>query len=83
MCLKKQWRKNKMEDYKEVFFAIQDAFKAGVEWRKKQMLKGAVDGYVGYDETTSSNGFVVYFPLGTKPKIKHGDKVKIIIIKDE
>ena len=50
---------------------IYNAFVAGAEWQKEQMLKGAVEGFVSQDEL---------IVRGAK-KLKNGDKVRIVVIK--
>jgi hypothetical protein len=58
-----------------------NAFKAGAKWKKKQMLKNAISA-----ELYSDGMFTPLIGVKDKEKlndIKFGDKVKLIIIKDE
>lgn len=55
-----------------------DAFKAGAKWQKEQMLKEAVEGEIinaGYPTKIELNTFY--------SKFEHGQKVKLIIIKED
>ena len=58
--------------------SVKDAFIAGAEWQKQQMMKEAVEvaveGYIGGD------GVYVSIDLPTRIKVDEGDKVKIIIV---
>ena len=58
-----------------------DCFKAGAEWQKEQMLKGAVEGEV------MMNALHPHEPRVTASypncPYKFGDKVKIVIVKEE
>ena len=66
---------------------IELAFKAGAEWQKQQMMKDAVDGCVSLivkSDTSSRNLFISTPQLYKElQKYKDGDKVKIIIVKEE
>lgn len=55
-------------------------FKAGAKWKKEQMLKDAVDGYVNYYED-SGGKLMAEAQVGCPYHI--GDKVRIIIVKEE
>jgi len=67
--------KHIVDSDKNNFYEI---FKAGANWQKEQMMKGAVDGEVGYWNIT---GLSINMKL---PKcIEDGDKVKVIIVKEE
>ena len=57
--------------------AYKVAFKAGAEWQKEQIMKDAVDAEASY--TMSVPSILISLPIG----IKVGDKVKVIIIKQE
>ncbi len=60
---------------------IKDAFKAGVEWQKEQMLKDAVEGTV---MDFSSNQPRPQVDVLLDPHKYHtGDKVRIIIVKEK
>lgn len=57
------------------------AFKAGAEWQKEQMMKDAVYGLVcGHDESSPA---WIDLNLLNKPNVKVGTEVKLIIIKDK
>ena len=67
--------KHIVDSDKNNFYEI---FKAGANWQKEQMLKDAVNGEVGYWNIT---GLSINMKL---PKcIEDGDKVKVIIVKEE
>lgn len=68
--------KNKPEVMKEDFV---DAFKAGAEWQKSQMKKGAVEGYV---TLTLTGVLTVAATTKEGDNIGIGDKVRIIIVKE-
>lgn len=57
-----------------------DAFKAGAEWQKQQMMKDAVEGIVG--GYTNIPAFI-NLEIEHKPNVKVGDKVKIVVLKTE
>ena len=64
---------------------IKSAFKDGANWQKEQMMKNAVDAKVcavfplrNYNEVHYS----VHYPIGVLP-YKDGDKVKVIVIKED
>ena len=60
---------------------VENAFKAGAEWQKEQMMKDAVYGLVcGHDESSPA---WIDLNLLNKPNVKVGTEVKLIIIKDE
>lgn len=59
---------------------IADAFKAGAEWQKEQMLKDAVEGYVNYYE---DSGGILMAEAQVGCPYHNGDKVKIIIVKED
>lgn len=54
------------------------AFKAGAQWQKQQMMKEAVD--VGIDSSRSDGKTVL---SGNFFRYNTGDKVKIIIVKED
>jgi len=61
-----------------------DAFKAGADWQKQQMMKQAVDAKacaVYPLKTCNEVHYSVQYPIGVLPQ-KDGDKVKVIIIKE-
>lgn len=58
-----------------------DAFKAGAKWQKTQMMKEAVEGEITKDIHNLLH--VKSGPLPMPSEFKFGDKVKIIIIKDD
>ena len=55
------------------------AFKAGVNWQKEQMLKDTVDA----DAVYMTGEGTLFNPEVLPDNIKPGDKVKIIIVKEE
>lgn len=58
-----------------------DAFEAGAEWQKEQMLKYAVDGSVS---VYNNEKIKIYTELLEGDfGLKFGDKVKIIIVKED
>ena len=60
---------------------MKDAFIAGAQWQKEQMMKDAVYGLVcGHDESSPA---WIDLNLLNKPNVKVGTEVKLIIIKDE
>lgn len=63
---------------------IKDAFIAGAEWQKEQMMKDAVEADVNTYELTPGGSayveFVVDMPVA---RFKFNDKVRIIIVKEE
>jgi len=63
----------------DVFFpsnAIRDAFIAGANWYKEQMMKGAV-------EETVENGVYISGIDCSRLGLKLGDKVKLIVVKED
>ena len=61
---------------------IADAFKAGAEWQKSQMLKDAVEGRIG--AVGLHNSIFIKEPEWTESldRLNEGSKVKIIIVKE-
>ena len=59
---------------------VKDAFIAGAEWQKSQMMKEAVEGYVNYYE---DSGGILMAEAQVGCPYHNGDKVKIIIVKEE
>lgn len=61
-----------------------ETFKAGARWQKQQMMKDAVDAEcdVILLEEGDELQYSVLYPIGKRPYNK-GDKVKVIIIKEE
>lgn len=57
---------------------VTNAFEAGAEWQKKQMMAKAVDGEIGY---WNIRGLSVNMDLPRT--LEEDDKVKLIIIKEE
>ena len=57
---------------------IKKAYTAGANWQKEQMMAKAVDGEVGY---WNIRGLSVNMELPSK--YKEGDKVKLIIVKED
>ena len=62
-------------------------FIAGVNWQKEQMLKDTVDADTVFDYYDNQNRLYVSIlatdVLAKKYSLKDGDKVKIIIVKEE
>lgn len=56
-----------------------DGFKAGAQWQKEQMMKDAVEGYVNYYE---DSGGILMAEAQVGCPYHNGDKVKIIIVKE-
>jgi len=57
-----------------------DAVIAGAKWHKQQMMKDAIEGYVDMLEFPDKT----WIELSAIPKdLKDGDKVKLIIIKED
>ena len=54
-------------------------FIAGAEWQKEQMMKDAVEGFIFQSEDYYLKELVAQY----NGELKHGDKVKIIIVKNE
>ena len=59
---------------------IADAFIAGANWQKEQMMKKAVEGYVNYYE---DSGGILMTEAQVGCPYHNGDKVKIIIVKED
>ena len=61
---------------------IQESFRVGAKWQKEQMMNGAVDGeircYYDYGYCAESEGFDA-----PARRLSSGDKVKLIIIKED
>jgi len=70
---------------------IRIAFKAGAQWQKEQMLKDMLLGYVCFNQTAHSEQLPDHCiitdeetkEIFDKRGLKEGDRVKVIIIKDE
>jgi hypothetical protein len=64
---------------------ILDAFRTGAQWQKEQMMKSAIEGcYIKRNRYTKENvlnGLSV--TCDTIQKFKDGDKVKVIVIKED
>lgn len=65
--------------------AIEDAFIAGAEWQKKQMMEDAVDAWVNtYESITNPYDNQVSFITNLSPsKFRNKETVQIIIVKNE
>ena len=62
---------------------IKDAFIAGASWQKEQMMKEAVEGKIyGYDDG-SFELIASWLDMPKESKFKFGDRVRIIIVKEE
>lgn len=64
----------------EVRWAFQNGIEEGMNWQKKQMMKGAVEGYVNYYE---DSGGILMAEAQVGCPYHNGDKVKIIIVKED
>lgn len=53
----------------------------GAQWQKEQMMKGAVEAYVNFYEEIPGNYYTEFVVENLRPRF--GDKVKLIIIKEE
>lgn len=73
-----EWQSKKEQDIIET--AEDHAFFAGANWQKEQMMKGAVEGEVVKD---ISNKLAVTAKNINLEGFKFGDKVRIIIVKEE
>ncbi len=64
---------------------VSDAFKEGANWQKKQMMKDAVVGHIStmYNGMLRATTRLMDKNIQEKLNIKFGDKVKLIIIKEE
>lgn len=65
-------------------YDIEKAFNAGMQEMREQMMKDAVDGIVA--ESAGANGWVnvmTGFVRSKDVEVMFGDKVKLIIIKEE
>ena len=66
---------------------IENAYKVGAEWQKQQMMKDALDGCVTMivkSDTSSRNLFISTSQLYKElQKYEEGDKLKIIIVKED
>lgn len=64
---------------------MKEMFNAGANWQKEQIMKSAIDGCQikrnGYTQVKVLNGFST--TCETIQKFKDGDKVKILIIKED
>lgn len=77
-----EWQEKRDEE--TIKTAEDHAFLAGADWQKEQMLKYAVEGYIGVHLT--EEGSKVTVNSGYLPKemgIKNGDKVRIVVLKEE
>ena len=66
--------------YKTPFGTRAEDFQAGAEWKKQQMMKDAVEGEIVKDIT---NKLAVTAKNINLDGFKFGDKVKIIIVKED
>ena len=66
---------DRQTEYKSFWHDV-DTFKAVAEWMKRQMMEEAVEG------TYDSYPAAVYLDIPI-PQLKHGDKVHIIILKED
>ena len=57
-------------------------FKTGADMRKQQMMKDAVEGNFTFSPVYPENDFIV-FEKDRLPKHRLGDKVRVIIIKED
>lgn len=59
----------------------EDAFKAGAEWQKEQMMKGAVEGEIEYNYDEKGRAYYTIRPAWITGNI--GDKVRFIIVEED
>ena len=77
-----EWQEE--QDKETIKLAEDHAFLAGADWQKEQMMQEAVEGkvidfrYVGEIDYASAK--IVFTTI---PKLKEGDKVRIIIVKED
>lgn len=64
----------------EVGWAFQKGIEEGMKWQKKQMMKGAVEGYVNY---YADSGGILMAEAQVGCPYHNSDKVKIIIVKED
>lgn len=69
----------------DVEYAYRDGIIAGAKWQKEQMMKEAVEGVVSIDVGLVSREYFNFHSYDFNPagKFKDGDKVRIIIVKEE
>ena len=67
------------EEYFDLNAEKRDAFKAGAEWQKRNMMKEAVEGFI----FQSADYYPKQLIAGYDGELGMGDKVKIIIVKEE
>ena len=75
----------------DVYFSIKASFKAGAKWQKQQMMKDALKAVIS--QVPCSNEIIFYNPASVykyclpqemnKRGLNKGDKVKLIIIKED
>jgi hypothetical protein len=72
----------KNQELREVALKTKEvqSFIAGAEWQKSQMLKDAVEGYVNYYE---DSGGILMAEAQVSCPYHNGDKVRIVILKEE
>lgn len=68
------------EEGKDISEIVRAAVKFGAEWQKNKMLEGAVEGYVNYYE---DSGGILMAEAQVGCPYHNGDKVKIIIVKED
>ena len=66
-------------DWDDVEMAIDDAFKAGAQWQKEQIMKEAIDAKIG----SFTNGTIYDADFNIDSNLKDDEKIKIIIIKSK
>lgn len=62
---------------------IEYTFKAGAEWQKEQMLKNAVETEVWSYSSDEDLRAIPLFGIDKFNNLKDGDKVKVIVLKEE
>lgn len=63
--------------------AYMTSFKAGAQWQKEQMTKDSIDAEVSFRMLPDSKGFVSFDTCFTDLCFNEGDKVKLIILKED
>ena len=77
--------------YEDCTEEMQDAFKAGAQWQKEVLMKDILDGYVCFNDSAHNEELPDHCIItNEEPKesfekrgLKLGDKVKVIIVKED
>ena len=71
-------------DERDDYYTISEAFKAGAQWQKNKMMEDAVDGVVA--ASAGGDGWVniaTGFVKSEDVNVNFGDKIKIIVVKED